>query len=206
MEPMPDIPALPPNAPSFSERLSTDRPRTAPSRTPTRTPYRANSSRRIEGRVPPPPLPLRLRPPLRKKKSFSRVSRVSSWLFPGGGPEHKRDISLDSITNLPRPVTGTDGFYQVAQPPPSPQSPARKFSFDTVSTVSDWSASAAAEKAEDGEEEEVQTIPTSWSPSSHETMRKAFAADTPPIDAAFGRQRETFARPPQVGRSVGVAF
>ncbi|KAK7750814.1 hypothetical protein SLS62_007213 [Diatrype stigma] len=153
-----------------------------------------------QGRVPPPPLPLRLRPPLRKKKSFSRVSRVSTWLFPGGGGgEHRRDISLDSITNLPRPVTGTDGFYQVAQPPLNPQSPSRRSSFDTVSSVSDWSA--AAEK----EEDEEQTIPTSWSPSSHESMRNAFA-DTPPINAAFGR-RETFARPQhQLGRSVGVAF
>lgn len=186
MEPMPDIPALPPDAPSFSERLSTDRPRTAPSRTPTRIPYQANSSRKVEGRIPPPPLPLRLRPPLRKKKSFSRVSRVSTWLFPGG--EHNRDISLDSITNLPKPVTGTDGFYQVAA---QPTFSSRRSSFDTVSSVSDWSGA-----------EEEQTVPTSWSPSSYETT-KAFT-ETPPIDAAFGRRRETFARAP--GRSVGVAF
>lgn len=190
MEPMPDIPALPPDAPSFSERVSTDRPRTAPSKPPTRIPYQANSSRKVEGRVLPPPLPLRLRPPLRKKKSFSRVSRVSTWLFPGGGEHHNRDISLDSITNLPKPVTGTEGFYQVAQPT---YNSSRRSSFDTVSSVSDWSA-----------DEEQQTIPTSWSPSSHETMKAFAETQTPPISAAFGRRREAFARPP--GRSVGVAF
>lgn len=179
MEPMPDIPALPPDAPSFSERVSSDRPRTAPPRTPTRTPYRANSSRRVEGRTPPPPLPLRLRPPLRKKKPFSRTSRVSSWLFPGG--EHKRDISLDSITNLPRPVTPADGFYEVAQP-----SQSRRSSVDTATTVSDWSAAE-------------QTVPTSWSPSSNNTT-KAFTE--PPFSAAF-EGRGPFV--PAPGR-VGVAF
>ena len=185
MEPMPDIPALPPDAPSFSERLSSDRPRTAPPKTqaqapsqasPRGGPYEANSSRKVGGRVPPPPLPLRLRPPLRKKKSFSRVS---SWLFlPNNGDHqhlhhphpHNRDISLDSITNLPRPVTGADGFYQVAPAP-------RRSSCDTVSSAgSDWSPDAPA--------------------------------SAPPPGAAFDRrilQRDLVPRPPP-GRIVGVAF
>ncbi|KAI3331681.1 hypothetical protein HD806DRAFT_167073 [Xylariaceae sp. AK1471] len=149
MEPMPEIPALPPNAPSFSERLSSDPLQSASSKQPSRTPYQANSSRKIEGRVPPPPLPLRLRPPLRKKKSFSRVS---SWLFPAGA-EHKRDISLDSLTNAPRPVVGDGGFYQVAHVGPN-----RRSSFDSESTVSDWTV------------EEEQTIPTSLSPSTPRAM------------------------------------
>ncbi|RYP23981.1 hypothetical protein DL767_008686 [Monosporascus sp. MG133] len=178
MEPMPDIPALPPDAPSFSERLSTDRPRTAPSKTPTRVIYQANSSRKVESRVPPPPLPLRLRPPLRKKKSFSRVS---TWLFPGG--EHQRDISLDSITNLPKPVTGAEGFYQVAQPGPS-----RRSSLDTASPVSEWGT-------------EEQTVPTSWSPGSDKTI-KAIIAETR-ITPILGRH-EPISRPPR--RRVGVAF
>ncbi|RYP81720.1 hypothetical protein DL769_001870 [Monosporascus sp. CRB-8-3] len=178
MEPMPDIPALPPDAPSFSARLSADRPRTAPSKTPTRVTYQANSSRKVDSRVPPPPLPLRLRPPLRKKKSFSRVS---TWLFPGG--EHQRDISLDSITNLPKPVTGAEGFYQVAQPGPS-----RRSSLDTVSPVSEWGT-------------EEQTVPTSWSPGSDKTI-KAIIAKTP-IAPVLGRH-EPISRPPR--RSVGVAF
>ncbi|KAK2630465.1 hypothetical protein QTJ16_001285 [Diplocarpon rosae] len=61
--------------------------------------------------LPPPPLPLVLQqtsPVLGRKKSFSRVS---SWLFPSSG-EHTRDISLDSVTNNPRPITIHDGFYQ----------------------------------------------------------------------------------------------
>ncbi|KAI0014385.1 hypothetical protein F4779DRAFT_632739 [Xylariaceae sp. FL0662B] len=149
MEPMPEIPALPPNAPSFIERVSFDLPHATPPKPPARTSYQANSSRKVEGRVPPPPLPLRLRPPLRKKKSFSRVS---TWLFPAG--EHKRDISLDSLTNVPKPVTGSQGFYQIADPELG-----RRDSLDTVSSESDWSI------------EEEQTVPTSLSPSSTATPK-----------------------------------
>ncbi|KAI1503909.1 hypothetical protein F5X99DRAFT_406587 [Biscogniauxia marginata] len=178
MEPMPEIPALPPNAPSFSERLGSDRPQTAPSRLHARGPYQANSSRKMQGHIPPPPLPLRLRPPLRKKKSFSQVS---AWLFPGEEP-HNRDISLDSLTNAPRPVTGAEGFYQIAEPDQS-----QRCSFDSESTVSDWS------------NEEEQTIPTSLSPSSSATP-KALAG--PPIGIAFG-PRGPIVLPQR--RSVGVA-
>ncbi|KAI1450268.1 hypothetical protein F5Y02DRAFT_108223 [Annulohypoxylon stygium] len=174
---MPDIPALPPNAPSFSERLSSDRPQTAPSPTPVRTAYKANSSRKVEGRIPPPPLPLRLRPPLRKKKSFSRVS---TWVFSGG--EHRRDISLDSLTNVPMPVTGCDGFYQIASPEQD-----QRCSLDTLSASSDWTV------------EEEQTLPTSLSPSSTATLK---ARLEPPISIASGLQQPIVL--PQ-RRSVGVA-
>ncbi|KAI8963843.1 hypothetical protein F5Y11DRAFT_356049 [Daldinia sp. FL1419] len=177
MVPMPDIPALPPNAPSFSERLSSDRPHTAPSQPSARTSYKANSSRKVENRAPPPPLPLRLRPPLRKKKSFSRVS---TWLFPGGEPN--QNISLDSLTNEPRPITGTDGFYQVADLEEN-----RRCSIDTISTSSDWTV------------EEEQTLPTSLSPSSTTTLR---ARLEPPMAIASGlRHPVTFAQ----RQSVGVA-
>ncbi|KAK1836930.1 hypothetical protein QBC39DRAFT_61219 [Podospora conica] len=60
-----------------------------------------------------PPLPLVLRPPLRKKKSFSG-RRVSRWLFPGGG-EVETGLGLErqgSVTNAPRPVRGGEGYYQ----------------------------------------------------------------------------------------------
>jgi hypothetical protein len=180
MEPMPDIPALPPDAPSFSQRLSSDRPRTGQSRPSLRTQYQANSSRKVEGRALPPPLPLALRPPLRKKKSFSHVS---SWLFTNG--QHKRDISLESITNLPKPITGSEGFYQIAQPQLS-----RRSSFESVSSVSDWSA------------EDEQTVPTSWSPSSDATIRAPVAPVTPL--AAHCGSSETSILPQR--RSVGVAF
>ncbi|KAI2624223.1 hypothetical protein GGR54DRAFT_566449 [Hypoxylon sp. NC1633] len=177
MEPMPDIPALPPDAPSFSERLSYDRPNTAPSQTPVRTSYKANSSRKVEGRVPPPPLPLRLRPPLRKKKSFSRVS---TWLFPG--EEQKQDISLDSLTNVPKPVTDSDGFYQIVDAEVD-----ERHSLDTLSTNSDWTV------------EEEQTVPTSLSPSSTTTLK---ARLEPPMAIASGL-RQPIVLPQR--QSVGVA-
>ncbi|KAI1300035.1 hypothetical protein F5Y03DRAFT_241910 [Xylaria venustula] len=181
MEPMPQIPALPPNAPSFSERLSSDHLQSTSTKPPARTRYQANSSRKMEGRVPPPPLPLRLRPPLRKKKSFSRVSRVSSWLFPAGA-EHKKEISLDSLTNVPRPVLGGEGFYQVARPGPN-----RRSSFDSASTVSDWTV-------------EEQTIPTSLSPSSIATPRTMAG---PPVGPPSGLREPIQFRQ---RKSVGVAF
>ncbi|KAI1854130.1 hypothetical protein JX266_001271 [Neoarthrinium moseri] len=190
LEPMPEVPALPPNAPSFSERLSFDHPRAPPAKAPTYGSYRgrafteashgstsSGSSRRLEGRAPPPPLPLLLRPPLRKKKSFSRVS---SWL---GFPDdigHTRNISLDSITNKPIPVQASDGFYQVA-------APTRKASFESDETLSDWTS--------DGDALEEQTVPTSWSPSSSATVR----AVDPPRTVVMGQApfRESV---------VGVAF
>ncbi|KAH9908749.1 hypothetical protein F4778DRAFT_796171 [Xylariomycetidae sp. FL2044] len=179
MEPMPDIPALPPkDAPSFSQRLSSDRPRTAPSRQTVQvSPYQPNEPRRM---MPPPPLPLRLRPPLRKKKSFSRVS---TWLFPNGdGQHHERVMSLDSITNVPRPVSNGEGFYQVAAPEPN-----KEHDFDTDSTVSDWTA------------EEEQTLPTSLSPSSTATPR---AMAQPTRNTPIGLQ-EPINLPQR--QSVGVA-
>lgn len=125
LEPMPSIPALPPSAPSFAERLNVDgdrdsRPHTAPikasstkhaaKRTGLAPAVKRTSASSQTQNVPPPPLPLVLRPPLRKKKSFSRVS---TWLFPD--PSHRRDMSVDSVTNVPRPVTNRDGFYQCVE-------------------------------------------------------------------------------------------
>ncbi|KAF2964269.1 hypothetical protein GQX73_g9289 [Xylaria multiplex] len=182
MEPMPEIPAMPPNAPSFSERLSSDHLRSTSAKPPPRTRYEANSSRKMGGRVPPPPLPLRLRPPLRKKKSFSRVSRVSSWLFPAG-PEHRKGISLDSLTNAPKPVSGAQGFYQVARPGPSYRS-----SFDSASTVSDWTA-------------EEQTIPTSLSPSTVATPRNMAGPSSMGLPYSLQEPIQFRQR-----KSVGVAF
>ncbi|KAI1813181.1 hypothetical protein GGS20DRAFT_577783 [Poronia punctata] len=183
MEPMPGIPALPPDAPSFSERLCSDLAQSTSTKPPGRTSYQANSSRKIEGRAPPPPLPLRLRPPLRKKKSFSRVS---SWLFPTGA-EHKREISLDSLTNAPNPVSGHGVFYEVAHPGSSGRP-----SFDSESEGS-WTV------------EEEQTEPTSLSPSSAAAAtnpRAAMAGPIPPAGPRFG-WREPIQLPQR--KSVGVA-
>ncbi|KXJ92218.1 hypothetical protein Micbo1qcDRAFT_60352 [Microdochium bolleyi] len=155
MEPMPEVPALPPNAPSFSERVNGDRTPTTPVQPPPPTPLRAHpiSSQRLEKRLPPPPLPLRLRPPLRKKKSFSRISH---WLAFQGADSKEQQLSLDSVTNFPKPTTDNDGFYEVA-PPPVMSS--RRSSFDSVSSASDWSV------------EEEQTVPTCWSPASDTTIK-----------------------------------
>lgn len=150
MEPMPEVPALPPNAPSFSERLNIDR---RPSTPLPPTPLSAHSTQRLGNASPPPPLPMRLRPPLRKKKSFSRIS---DWLVFQTGEPRQRQLSLDSVTNFPRPITDTDGFYEVAQPSAIFT---RRSSLDSISSASDWSA------------EEEQTVPTSWSPGSDATIK-----------------------------------
>lgn len=197
---MPSIPALPPSAPSFSQRLApgTERPHTAPSKRP-HTPQRAvrgvgaasafitpPPSREREQRPLAPPLPLVLRPPLRKKKSFSRVS---SWLFPGDA-EHQRNISLDSVTNLPRPIKGREGFYQCIAPS-GDGAPDRR-SFDTDITVTTWRT------------EDEQTAPTTtWSPGSTPVTKSSERAAPLERTTTFGRE-SNMTRPR--GPNVGVAF
>ncbi|KAK6585257.1 hypothetical protein PZA11_001984 [Diplocarpon coronariae] len=81
---------------------------------------------------PPPPLPLILQqpPPVPgKRKSFSRVS---GWLSRASG-EHSRNMSFDSVTNNPRPVTSRDGFYQCF--PLQPSRDAERGSVSTFSTL-----------------------------------------------------------------------
>ncbi|KAI5466589.1 hypothetical protein BGZ63DRAFT_398241 [Mariannaea sp. PMI_226] len=196
MEPMPSIPALPPAAPSFAERLNSEivRPHTAPinfraqthrrAKTaadavigPSTPPPRTGRQKRIESPMQP-PLPLILRPPLRKKKSFSRVS---SWLFPGA--ENDRDFGFDSVTNLPRPVTGKDGFYQCVS---LGETNGRRPSTDTAGTVSTW------------ESDDDRTFPSTWSPGSTAVTK----GEEPLIfrSATFGRNDKIPRR-----TSVGVA-
>lgn len=137
---------MPPAKPSFMDRVTASdgqRPVTASSRlitipsvlkpvneeiTPTPSPH-------PDTFVPPPPLPLVLhappRPPLRKKKSFSRVS---NWLFPGPD-QHSRTQSLESVTNTPKPITSRDGFYQCVELHEY-QQPVERSSFTSVSSVS----------------------------------------------------------------------
>ncbi|KAK1752091.1 3-phytase A [Echria macrotheca] len=215
LEPMPSIPALPAAAPSFAERLSTEgRPHTAPSQaagsgmtSQERTlalaaaafnshPFRVEDApRNARGggmrddrsldRPLAPPLPLVLRPPLRKKKSFSRVS---SWLFPGGGDEHqhqhqqRRDMSVSSVTNAPRPVRGDEGFYQCVAAP--------RMSHDSdVSSLSTWKTTT--EEEEDEDREENQTVPTTrGSPGSSPVIQNT-PKQTPVVErpARKGRVR-----------------
>ncbi|KAK2000145.1 hypothetical protein LX36DRAFT_572861 [Colletotrichum falcatum] len=185
---LPTVPALPPLAPSFAERLNpggAERPHTAPPRPPGHIPHRGMvsaaddtsafltppPSRGRETRPLPPPLPLVLRPPLRKKKSFSRVS---SWLFPSGaaGQHHQRSTSSNSVTNFPRPVKDREGFYQCVQAPQE-----RRTSIGSMSTVS-------TSESDDG----GQTVPTAWSPSSTLATR----TDELPMErpSTFGQEKD----------------
>lgn len=223
---------MPPVKPSFAERVAVpfadQRPKTAPTKTvhiPTRlksfteasAAFNAPSTppRRDEHVLPPPPLPLVLQapphPPLRKKKSFSRVS---NWLFPG--PDHSRNISLDSVTNTPKPVTSREGFYQCIE---LKQTPANT-STTSVSTISTLES-----------ELDEPTIPTTWTPHSSPgrgPMKDEFTIRALSIDSerqeksieltrmrTFGEQgmgpEETWRVEPMpdhvsYGNSVGVAF
>ncbi|KAH6607856.1 acid phosphatase [Trichoderma cornu-damae] len=166
---VPVIPALPPAAPSFAERLNTEvsmpniGPITASVHISQLEAYEEtlDSIRQLPQPMqeerspppPPPPLPLVLRPPLRKKKSFSRVS---TWLFQE--PQSTRNQSLDSITNAPRPIKGNEGFYQCMTPPRKPD----RQSTETLDTLSTWSTN-------DGD----RTAPTAWSPRSTPTKKEA---------------------------------
>lgn len=114
-----------------------------------------------------PPLPLVLRPPLRKKKSFSRVS---NWLFPGNVSDsnisnptdtyhsnrskRQDSISKDSITNVPRPIKENEGYYQCFSPSLGNQYQHNYNHSETASTSSSLSSWRS-------EEEEVPT--TTWS-------------------------------------------
>lgn len=179
MEPMPSIPALPPSAPSFAQRLNSEaeRPQTAPMQIHGAIRQSPTYPKRVTPPSPqqyspvtpdsqlPPPLPLVLRPPLRKKKSFSRVS---SWLFQS--TEHSRHTSFDSVTNRPQPVKGGQGYYQCVHPS---ETSARQ-SVGSTKSSSSW-----------GTDEEQTTLPTTWSPQSTPATGK----DDSPIErvGTFGK-------------------
>ena len=233
-EPMPSIPALPAAAPSFAERLSVDdRPRTAPSRTMSvqqktlelalaaqsqpQLPYHASRSDvdatlnddEDLSRPLAPPLPLVLRPPLRKKKSFSRVS---SWLSTSS-PHTPAFTTTVTTTNSPRPVKESDGFYQCLAPPEG----LPRTSMETSSSVYTWETGQHDDDDdEDDDDEEVKTVPTTaaaWSPE--QTPKQQSRHTTPVIGygSRGGFDKETFGglqvvedtRGPRP-TSVGVAF
>ncbi|KAM3439203.1 hypothetical protein NHJ13734_003810 [Beauveria thailandica] len=120
LEPMPSIPALPPSAPSFAERLhAEDGLSTGPAdllttRSTTNDGLGTKCTGSQRQACPPPlacdtatkamptPLPLVLRPPLRKKKPFS--GRFSGFVF----SESPRESSLDCVTK----IKDIDGFYR----------------------------------------------------------------------------------------------
>lgn len=112
--PMPSIPALPPAAPSFAQRLiaNSQRPQTAPSfaghlaiasqrsGSVGRDSSYSRTHAELGDQPPPVPLPLVLRPPLRKKKSFSDRSfrsmsdRAMTSSLHSGNKDHGRSVSL----------------------------------------------------------------------------------------------------------------
>jgi len=112
-----------------------------------------------------PPLPLTMRPPLRKKKSFSRIS---TWLSQNyhHSPErkaHGREISRESVTNSPRPLTEQDGFYTCLSAASSSSSsyrhqqtglPVRDDVSEMISSTSDEKIEEAV-SSEEGEEWET---------------------------------------------------
>ncbi|CAK7218929.1 hypothetical protein SCUCBS95973_003649 [Sporothrix curviconia] len=148
-----------------------------------RTGNRHGDGPRINGRpvdVPlAPPLPLVLRPPLRKKKSFSRVSHWLSFdnnnghenngVAPSrGGGGDAGGLSFDSVTNMPRPVTVKDGFYTCLSPLESVPSPleaasgnGRRTSIDSlmsVDTLSTWTTEAAERRQAVMDEADYDTV------------------------------------------------
>jgi hypothetical protein len=159
-----------------------------------------------------PPLPLVLRPPLRKKKSFSRVS---NWLFQPEGNPHA-DESPDSsptmtfptttATTSPRPVKESDGFYQCVAPPEG----LPRTSMETSSSVYTWETNG-----DDDDEEEAKTVPTTtaaWSPEQTPKQGSNSSRHTTPVigsgalkgfgEGVGGLQVVDAPRP----LSVGVAF
>lgn len=187
LEPMPSIPALPPEAPSFAERLNADmqRPQNASCQRilvheDIHEGKKAGKSRITQtcddGPLPP-PLPLVFRPPLRKKKSFSAVS---TWLFPG--QETAKNASFESITNKPKPVKGNNGFYQIVT------GPSGRRSYESFDSISTWHT-----------EDEDRTVPRTWSLGSTPVQNQ----DEQPLErtATFGKNDARLGKP-----HVGVAI
>ena len=188
------MPALPPAAPSFAERLNAENEQ--PWITPINELLHINQSnvsvaalimtemlvsetREDVSLVP--PLPLILRPPLRKKKSFSRVSK---WLFPEA--QHSRDYSICSVTNTPQLTKGRDASDQCVSPSEKPGRPSRD-SYDTIST---WET-----------DEEARTIlTTTWSPENTPTAKKE--ERSPQRSATFKENNHNR----MVSTNVGVAI
>lgn len=102
MEPMPSIPALPPAAPSFAERLNLDAQRSLTATVGPRSltfstrdnDFAAYTHFHHDEQALAPPRLLTLRPPLRKKKSFTHVS---NWLQKSDGTDTMGRQSCDSL-------------------------------------------------------------------------------------------------------------
>ncbi|KAL1896934.1 hypothetical protein Cpir12675_002582 [Ceratocystis pirilliformis] len=138
-----------------------------------------------------PPLPLVLRPPLRKKRAFSRVS---SWLLLKQEPwrQHHRDMSLDSVTNSPRPITDRDGFYQCFTPPLLKD---ESLDGESIESVLDWDS---------GDDEQVLKTTQAW--PVHHTSRNIRKHKEDSTPSANESSRASFSSSELIVPVVGVAF
>ncbi|KJZ78070.1 hypothetical protein HIM_02707 [Hirsutella minnesotensis 3608] len=189
LEPMPSIPALPPMAPSFADRLKfeSQRPREvvirslSPGASEPVSPDDACGISPSPGRLPQdglrmaPPLPFTSRPPLRKKKSFTQASRRDFSICDGSnGRNGTKDATYASEPGhtggwVPERTAG-----MVARKQPSYDS------FDSVS-VSTWS---------DGEERFADDV-SAVTPEQFSPMERS---------ATFGKHEMQ-----RCGPSVGLA-
>lgn len=239
---MPSIPALPAAAPSFAERLSVDgRPQTAPSHMSSamlqqktlelaamaaQTPYNTTGPTQLNSptsdskatddldRPLAPPLPLVLRPPLRKKKSFSRVS---SWLFHPEAQHQQQQQQYSqnkhhwvtstastsptavtsNITTSPQPIKASDGFYQCVAPPEG----LPRTSMETSSSVYTWETRGddddSNDESNEDDDDEAKTVPTTapaWSPDQTPKQGGVGSKEGTPVlgaDAKMGRVRQS---------------
>ncbi|TLS31062.1 hypothetical protein PpBr36_03008 [Pyricularia pennisetigena] len=209
--PMPSIPATPAAAPSFAQRLSLDRPQTAPqkavaveistftvppvfdvsqlSRSQTR--FTSQSTHELLDRPIGPSLPLVFRPPLRKKKSFSHVS---TWLSPNEYGEQYRDrgSSFESAANEQTRTTENNDYYTYATVP------ARRASIASVSSMSSWSA-----------EEEYSYVTTLSPPSTSPVRSRSPRPDvstTPRTSRMFTFGRLSINSRQHWPHNVGIAY
>lgn len=127
-----------------------------------------------------PPLPLVLRPPLRKKQSFSHVS---DWLLRPGGRRGWADESGSAgssptavATTSPRPVRESDGFYQCVAPPEG----LPRTSLETSSSVYTWETN----------EEDARTMPATAAASPHQTPKPLSQESTPVVGGNDGFVKE----------------
>ncbi|KAL2176851.1 uncharacterized protein P884DRAFT_278099 [Thermothelomyces heterothallicus CBS 202.75] len=121
-----------------------------------------------------PPLPLVLRPPLRKKKSFSRVS---NWLFNPDAAASPAVAAAGHATTSPRPVKESDGFYQCVAPPEG----LPRTSMDTSSSVYTWETGGNSDGDSNGDGGGAKTLPTAttattWSPD--QTPKQGWSSST----------------------------
>ncbi|KHN97889.1 uncharacterized protein MAM_04278 [Metarhizium album ARSEF 1941] len=185
LEPMPLIPALPPAAPSFSQRLNADikRPLTAPIKASANaipchektTPEDSLMATVKQNQAVSPPLSRVLRPPLRKKKSFSHVS---AWLFSDHDQGKPRDF--DVVTNRPKPVKNRGGFYQIV----SAHGTVGQRSCESINSISTWQS-----------RDEEDTTP-SMSSSESTPMSKQEEKSKTDRRATFGKDDARIGKPP----------